>query len=172
MIIPTRPMSRCSGSTASTFRWCSSSTAPSRKARRKTSRRSRSPPHDSFARYGHNLLPVDVKRSSKTSPIFSYPYAHTREALEKARASQEWDACHGLKLKFSNPETGDFAMPTIGTFIQLLPKGFKTALSRDRCDGVLPNRGQGPQPHWRCGFRMGTARSVRGAELAVGHARG
>ena len=73
---------------------------------------------------------VDMKRSSKTSPIFSYPYAYTREALEKARASQEWDACHGLKLKFSNPETGDFAMPTIGTFIQLLPKGFKTARYR------------------------------------------
>ncbi|MFX7125146.1 gentisate 1,2-dioxygenase, partial [Acinetobacter baumannii] len=31
---------------------------------------------------------------------------------------------------FSNPETGDFAMPTIGTFIQLLPKGFKTARYR------------------------------------------
>src|SRR5258708_30314870 len=77
---------------------------------------------DSFARYGHNLLPVDVKRNSKTSPIFSYPYAYTREALEKARTREEWDACHGLKLKFSNPETGDFAMPTIGTFIQLLPQ--------------------------------------------------
>ncbi|QPF92382.1 gentisate 1,2-dioxygenase [Bradyrhizobium commune] len=88
------------------------------------------PAGDSFARYGHNLLPVDVKRSSKTSPIFSYPYAYTREALEKARTSREWDACHGLKLKFSNPETGDFAMPTIGTFIQLLPKGFKTARYR------------------------------------------
>jgi gentisate 1,2-dioxygenase len=44
--------------------------------------------------------------------------------------SDEWDACHGLKLKFSNPETGDFAMPTIGTFIQLLPKGFKTTRYR------------------------------------------
>ena len=83
------------------------------------------PPGDSFGRYGHNLLPVDGKRSSKTSPIFNYPYSHTREALEKAKARNEWDACHGLKLKFSNPETGDFAMPTIGTFIQLLPKGFK-----------------------------------------------
>ena len=88
------------------------------------------PAGDSFARYGHNLLPVDQKRSSKTSPIFNYPYSHTREALEQAKTSGEWDACHGLKLKFSNPETGDFAMPTIGTFIQLLPKGFKTARYR------------------------------------------
>jgi gentisate 1,2-dioxygenase len=88
------------------------------------------PPNDSFGRYGHNLLPVDEKRKSRTSPIFNYPYAHTREALEQAKARNEWDACHGLKLRFSNPETGDFAMPTIGTFIQLLPKGFKTARYR------------------------------------------
>src|SRR5258708_9534822 len=88
------------------------------------------PAGDSLARYGHNLLPVDGKRSSKTSPIFNYPYSHTREALERAKVSGEWDACHGLKLKFSNPETGDFAMPTIGTFIQLLPKAFKTARYR------------------------------------------
>jgi gentisate 1,2-dioxygenase len=87
-------------------------------------------PGDSFARYGHNLLPVDEKRKSKTSPIFNYPYSYTRQALETARLRNEWDACHGLKLKFSNPETGDYAMPTIGTFIQLLPKGFKTARYR------------------------------------------
>ena len=88
------------------------------------------PPGDSFARYGHNLLPIDGTRKSKTSPIFNYPYSYTREALETAKLRNEWDACHGLKLKFSNPETGDFAMPTIGTFIQLLPKGFKTARYR------------------------------------------
>ncbi len=75
---------------------------------------------DSFARYGRNLLPVDQKLTSKTSPIFNYPYSYAREALEQAKARDEWDACHGLKLKFSNPETGDCAMPTIGTFIQLV----------------------------------------------------
>src|SRR6266481_7970545 len=56
------------------------------------------PAGDSFARYGHNLLPVDGKRTSKTSPIFNYPYSYTREALEQAKARDEWDACHGLKL--------------------------------------------------------------------------
>src|SRR5712671_252637 len=66
------------------------------------------PAGDSFARYGHNLLPVDSRRASKTSPIFNYPYSYTREALEQAKVRNEWDACHGLKLKFSNPETGDF----------------------------------------------------------------
>ena len=78
---------------------------------------------DSYARYGHNLLPVDMKRSSTTSPVFNYPFAHSRSALEGAKAKGDWDACHGVKLRFSNPVTGDYAMPTIGTFMQLLPKG-------------------------------------------------
>ena len=88
------------------------------------------PAGDSFARYGHNLLPVDFKPGSKTSPVFNYPYAHSREALETAKTSQAWDPCHGLKLRYVNPATGEFAMPTMGTFLQLLPKGFRTARYR------------------------------------------
>lgn len=38
----------------------------------------------------------------------------------------EWDPCHGLKMRYANPETGGHAMATIGTFIQLLPAGFRT----------------------------------------------
>ena len=88
------------------------------------------PAGDSFARYGHNLLPVDFKDRSKTSPVFNYPYEHTRQALETAKKSSQWDPCHGLKLRYTNPASGEFAMPTIGTFIQLLPKAFKTARYR------------------------------------------
>jgi gentisate 1,2-dioxygenase len=89
-------------------------------------------------------LPVDLKRASQASPIFNYPYAYTREALEQAKKREEWDACHGLKLKFSNPATGDFAMPTIGTFIQLLPKDFKTARYRSTDATVFaPIEGRG-----------------------------
>jgi gentisate 1,2-dioxygenase len=29
-------------------------------------------------------------------------------------------------MRYISPVTGDWAMPTIGTFLQLLPKGFKT----------------------------------------------
>jgi gentisate 1,2-dioxygenase len=88
------------------------------------------PEGDSYARYGQNLLPVDLDRRSKTSPVFNYPYAHTREALEKMKGRDAWDACHGLKLRYSNPVSGDYAMPTMGTFIQLLPKGFATSRYR------------------------------------------
>jgi len=99
---------------------------------------------DSHARYGSNLLPVDLKRSAKTSPIFNYPYAETRRALEQMKLQQEWDPCHGLKLRYTNPVTGDFAMPTMGTFIQLLPKGFSSVRYRSTDATVfVPIEGKG-----------------------------
>jgi gentisate 1,2-dioxygenase len=88
------------------------------------------PAGDSYARYGHNLMPVDFKPGRKTSPVFNYPYQHTREALEQMKLRDAWDPCHGLKLRYTNPVTGDYAMPTMGTFIQLLPKGFSTSRYR------------------------------------------
>jgi gentisate 1,2-dioxygenase len=88
------------------------------------------PAGDSFARYGHNLLPVDFKPKSKASPVFNYPYENTRDALETAKRASDWDPCHGLKLRYVNPVTGMSPMPTIGTFIQLLPKAFRTSRYR------------------------------------------
>ena len=84
------------------------------------------PEGDSPARYGRGLVPVDFEVSSKTSPVFNYPYAEARESLEILCRTGDWDPCHGLKMRYINPVTGDWAMPTIGTFLQLLPKGFKS----------------------------------------------
>ena len=94
------------------------------------------PEGDAPARYGAGLLPVDYAPTSRTSPMFNYPYARTREALEKMRGAEEWDSCHGLKMTYANPATGGYAMPTIGAFIQLLPKGFSTAPYRST-DGTV-----------------------------------
>ena len=82
------------------------------------------PEGDSLARYGNNLLPVDWKPAVKTSPVFNYPYARTREALDALARGGDPDPYHGHKLRYVNPATGESAMPTIGTFIQLLPRGF------------------------------------------------
>jgi gentisate 1,2-dioxygenase len=38
---------------------------------------------------------------------------------------REPHACWGHKLQYTNPATGGWAMPTIGTFMQLLPRGFR-----------------------------------------------
>jgi gentisate 1,2-dioxygenase len=84
------------------------------------------PGGDSFHRFGQGLLPVDHARRGHTSPVFNYPYTRTREALDTLARTAEWDAYHGLKLRYVNPETGDHAMNTIAAFMQLLPKGFET----------------------------------------------
>jgi gentisate 1,2-dioxygenase len=94
------------------------------------------PSGDSLARYGAGLLPVDWRPETRTSPIFNYPYARTREALQTMRKRGDWDACHGLKLRYVNPASGDFAMPTMATFMQLLPKGFAGAPYRST-DGTV-----------------------------------
>ena len=85
---------------------------------------------DSSARYGANLLPVGAPRGRHFSPIFNYPYTRTREALDAMQRQDEWDGCHGLKMRYANPETGGHAMATIGTFIQLLPAGFSSQAYR------------------------------------------
>lgn len=83
---------------------------------------------DAWARYGCNLAPLSgAAPFGKTSPVFSYPYAKSREALATLAKGGEPDACHGYKMQFINPATGGPAMPTIGAFIQLLPAGLRTA---------------------------------------------
>jgi len=85
------------------------------------------PEGDSLARYGEGLLPVGYDSRSVCSPVFNYPYQRSREALATLDHDQDRDPCFGVRLKYVNPVNGDYAMPTIGTFLQLLPRGFATA---------------------------------------------
>jgi gentisate 1,2-dioxygenase len=94
------------------------------------------PEGDALARYGSGLLPVDWKPETKTSPVFNYPYERTRAALDRMHRRGEWDPFHGLKLRYVNPASGDWAMPTIATFMQLLPNGFAGAPYRST-DGAV-----------------------------------
>ncbi|HLY44059.1 MAG TPA: gentisate 1,2-dioxygenase [Stellaceae bacterium] len=94
------------------------------------------PEGDSAARFGHNLLPVDWKPEVKTSPVFNYPYGRSREALAALAKNAAPDPYHGHKLRYVNPASGEPAMPTIGTFIQLLPQGFASLPYRST-DGAV-----------------------------------
>ena len=94
------------------------------------------PEGDSAARFANNLLPVDWKPTVKTSPVFNYPYVRSRESLDTLSRNDDPDPCHGHKLRYVNPASGDFAMPTIGTFIQLLPQGYATRPYRST-DGTV-----------------------------------
>lgn len=91
------------------------------------------PEGDSFARFGHNMVPVRHRVTDPTSPVFSYPYARSREALDTLYRNGELDAWDGVKLRYVNPVTGGWPMPTMATFMQYLPAGFqgKTYRSTD-----------------------------------------
>lgn len=77
----------------------------------------------SYAEFGHALMPINADVSGSASPIFNYPYVRSRETLEAMKRGSDPDACHGWKLRYSNPLDGGSAMPTISTYIQMLPAG-------------------------------------------------
>ena len=80
---------------------------------------------DSLARFGANMLPVDFKPGRMSSPLFVYPYARTREALDRLHRHGPLHECHGVKMRYADPATGGYPMPTMGAFMQLLPRGFR-----------------------------------------------
>ncbi len=84
---------------------------------------------DALVRYGANLLPLDYTPAKRT-PLLSYPYARSREALDRLQRNGPVHAAHGVKMQYVNPATGGYPMPTIGAFIQWLPSGFHGAVYR------------------------------------------
>jgi gentisate 1,2-dioxygenase len=94
----------------------------------------------SFAAFGHNMAPVRTTAANapygNTSPIFSYPYARSREALSQLERFEEIDAWDGYKLRYINPLTGGSPMPTMQTFMQRLPAGFAGKAYR-QTDGTV-----------------------------------
>ena len=83
------------------------------------------PEGDALARFGANLLPLEYTSRSPTTPVFTYPYDRSREALEQLRRHGAPHACHGVKMQYANPATGGYPMPTIGAFLQMLPAAFE-----------------------------------------------
>ena len=81
----------------------------------------------SFAEsYPEGVQPVS---SANGDPgVFNYPYARSREELERLYRSGPVDSSHGVKMQYANPAA--YPMPTIGAFLQLLPAGFRGAAYR------------------------------------------
>lgn len=87
--------------------------------------RTASPP--ASARYGR--LPVTDTGGSDTDsrrPTFSFAYSSVRAALERQRDGGEPDPCHGYRFEYLDSLSRAPVIPTISTFMQLLPAGFDT----------------------------------------------
>jgi gentisate 1,2-dioxygenase len=94
------------------------------------------PPGDSLARYGSGLLPVGYESATLNSPVFSYPWSRTREALHALARAADPDPHAGHLMRYANPADGGWAMPTMATMVRLLPKGFATLPCRST-DGTV-----------------------------------
>ena len=93
------------------------------------------PEGDALARYGANMLPMGYVAHDGVTPIFCYPYVQSRAALFALKGGPI-HRCHGVKMQYVNPATGGAPIPTMGTFLQLLPKGFAGAPYRST-DGTV-----------------------------------
>lgn len=81
---------------------------------------------DSRMRWGAGMRPYGERHMAPYSPVFSYPYARARAALEAMAASAAADPTHGWKMIYTNPLDGGHVLPTIAAFLQKLPGGFRT----------------------------------------------
>src|SRR6185295_1840173 len=91
---------------------------------------------ESAARYGANLLPLEYRAQGRGSPLLSYPYERTREALERLAGSGAPHPAHGYKLRYVDPGTGGHPFPTMAVCMQWLPAGFSGRAYRST-DGAI-----------------------------------
>ena len=112
--------------TGSTFRWWRCSTRASPRTARATQAVT-SPGRHVRGQIRQRPAAGRLVPARQTSPIFNYPYARTREALHRLAKAGPPDARHGYKLRHVNPANGGAPIATMGTFMQLLPKGFASA---------------------------------------------
>lgn len=95
-------------------------------------------PGDTLSRYGHNMRPLrgsTADRRPARQPLFHYPYASWRAALESMHAAAP-DPHVGHALEFLNPADGGCVMPTISAHVRLLPRGYATRPRRST-DGTV-----------------------------------
>ncbi|CAN7317404.1 gentisate 1,2-dioxygenase [Variovorax paradoxus] len=92
---------------------------------------------NSTVRFGSGLLPIDHVQRGLTSPMFCYPYVRAREAIEVQARATDPDPHLGVCLRYVNPATGGWAMPTIGAVLRYYPRGFATRPYRSTDSTVL-----------------------------------
>ena len=79
---------------------------------------------DSLALFGSGVLPDGAPVSLNRSPVINYTYARTRPIVERLMKAGQVDKRHGARVRYANPMTGGWVMPTMGAQLALLPAGF------------------------------------------------
>jgi gentisate 1,2-dioxygenase len=80
-----------------------------------------------FREDAHERAAVDAAPAPLPLPPIHFPYAPSRAALEAMRQGGPPDPHLGYLLRYLDPATGAWVMPTIATMLRLVPAGFTTA---------------------------------------------
>jgi gentisate 1,2-dioxygenase len=84
------------------------------------------PDDGSVLEYGRGVVPSDHQPEHNSSPIINYRYATVKDVLASMRSHRDIDPHFGYMIKYLDPMTGDWAMPTIAAQMRKLPQGFET----------------------------------------------
>lgn len=95
------------------------------------------PDDSSVIEFGYGMAPADFQPNRPGTPMINYPYRRARKMLDSMRAHRKVDPCHGHMLKYLDPLTGDWAMPTLATNMRLIPQGMTTSPYRTTATTVF-----------------------------------
>lgn len=79
--------------------------------------------------YAAGLVPAHSEWKKLHSPMNKYPYTTARPALQKFWAT-EGSPTTGSTMEYINPLTGGHVIPTLASYLSLLPAGGKTVAER------------------------------------------
>jgi gentisate 1,2-dioxygenase len=89
----------------------------------------KSPDNFSEIRYQGGMVRPISDRYSSVSPLANYKWKRTVDAIQ-GLTNFEPDPYDGYAVEYINPSNGNDANPTMGAWMQLLPKGFHTQAHR------------------------------------------
>lgn len=86
----------------------------------------RRPDDSSVTEFGYSMVPAQYQPTGSSSPLINYPFSRAKKVLSSLKSHERADPWRGHMLKYLNPLTGDWALPTIATSMRLFPDGFST----------------------------------------------
>jgi gentisate 1,2-dioxygenase len=92
---------------------------------------------ETAALYASGLLPHGYSRPAGGSPVFSWPYARTRAALDELRAAGHVDTAIGVKMDFVDPTTSASPIATMTASMTLYPAGYRGLPYRSVAGAVM-----------------------------------
>jgi gentisate 1,2-dioxygenase len=84
------------------------------------------PDESSVLEFGRGVAPVDHQPEHNSSHIVNYRYSAVKEVLASMESHRDINEHFGYMLKYLDPMTGDWPMPTIAAHMRKLPQGFET----------------------------------------------